>query len=148
MSQEILRALMQLFAIIARPESNKQDRRSIVESFLKRQLNQELVSEYLLTQKFLKVVCLLGACIRHNSVTRELKSIITSSLMRSSSLCMLSTFSSIFTRSSPFQLGSNCMICRNHRSLYFHFYQIRLLYLTPKSPLKMLLDIRHRGECI
>ncbi len=38
---------MQLFAIIARPESNNQDRRSIVESFLKRQLNQELVSEYL-----------------------------------------------------------------------------------------------------
>ncbi|MFO7922066.1 MAG: ATP-binding cassette domain-containing protein [Bacteroidales bacterium] len=38
---------MQLFAIIARPESNKKDRRSVVESFLKRQLNQKLVNEYL-----------------------------------------------------------------------------------------------------
>jgi len=38
---------MQLFAIIARPESNRQDRRTIVESFLKRQLNNELVIEYL-----------------------------------------------------------------------------------------------------
>jgi ABC transport system ATP-binding/permease protein len=47
MSQQILRALMQLFAIIARPESNRKDRRSVVESFLKRQLNQELVKEYL-----------------------------------------------------------------------------------------------------
>ena len=47
MSQQILKALMQLFAIIARPESNKKDRRTVVESFLKRQLNQELVNEYL-----------------------------------------------------------------------------------------------------
>jgi len=38
---------MQLFAIIARPESNAGDRRSVVESFLKQQLNQELVDEYL-----------------------------------------------------------------------------------------------------
>lgn len=38
---------MQLFAIIARPESNAADRRPVVESFLKRQLNQELVTEYL-----------------------------------------------------------------------------------------------------
>lgn len=38
---------MQLFAIVARPESNAQDRRTVVESFLKRQLNQELVDEYL-----------------------------------------------------------------------------------------------------
>jgi len=38
---------MQLFAIIARPESNRSDRRSVVESFLKRELNQELVDEYL-----------------------------------------------------------------------------------------------------
>jgi len=38
---------MQLFAIIARPESNKEDRRIVVESFLKRQLNSELVEEYL-----------------------------------------------------------------------------------------------------
>jgi len=47
MSEEILKALMQLFAIIARPESKASDRRTVVESFLKRQLNQELVSEYL-----------------------------------------------------------------------------------------------------
>jgi ABC transport system ATP-binding/permease protein len=47
MSEKILKALMQLFAIIARPESNTTDRRSVVESFLRRQLNQELVEEYL-----------------------------------------------------------------------------------------------------
>jgi ABC-type multidrug transport system ATPase subunit len=47
MSEQILKALMQLFAIIARPESNAEDRRTVVESFLKRQLNQELVAEYL-----------------------------------------------------------------------------------------------------
>ncbi len=47
MSEQILKALMQLFAIIARPESNARDRRTIVESFLKRQLNQELVAEYI-----------------------------------------------------------------------------------------------------
>jgi len=47
MSQQILRALMQLFAIIAGPESNKKDRRSVVEAFLKRQFNYELVNEYL-----------------------------------------------------------------------------------------------------
>jgi len=47
MSEEILKALMQLFAIIARPESNTAERRLVVESFLKRQLNQELVHVYL-----------------------------------------------------------------------------------------------------
>lgn len=47
MSQQILKALMQLFAIIARPESNLVDRRSVVESFLKRQLSLEIVKEYL-----------------------------------------------------------------------------------------------------
>ena len=47
MSEKILKALMQLFAIIARPESNKSDRRTVVESFLKRQLNKELVAVYL-----------------------------------------------------------------------------------------------------
>ena len=47
MSQQILKALMQLFAIIASPKSNKKERRHVVESFLKRQLNQELVNEYL-----------------------------------------------------------------------------------------------------
>ncbi|MGQ9619661.1 MAG: ATP-binding cassette domain-containing protein [Bacteroidales bacterium] len=47
MSEKILKALMQLFAIIARPQSNDSDRRSVVEAFLKRQLNQELVKMYL-----------------------------------------------------------------------------------------------------
>lgn len=47
MSERILKALMQLFAIIAPPESNQADRRAVVESFLKQLLNQELVKEYL-----------------------------------------------------------------------------------------------------
>ncbi|MGW8315389.1 MAG: ATP-binding cassette domain-containing protein, partial [Bacteroidales bacterium] len=47
MSDEILRALMQLFAIISRPEGNAADRRTVVESYLQRQLNQELVALYL-----------------------------------------------------------------------------------------------------
>lgn len=47
MSEEILKALMQLFAIISRPESDAAERRHVVESFLSRQLNQELVALYL-----------------------------------------------------------------------------------------------------
>ncbi|MCG8698907.1 MAG: ATP-binding cassette domain-containing protein, partial [Bacteroidales bacterium] len=50
MSERILKALMELFAIIVRPEDNIssfEDRRPVVESFLKRQLNQELVPAYL-----------------------------------------------------------------------------------------------------
>ncbi len=47
MNEEILKALMQLFAIIGRPESDASDRRTVVESFLNRQLNQELVDVYL-----------------------------------------------------------------------------------------------------
>ncbi len=47
MSEEILKALMQLFAIISRPESDAAERRLVVESFLNRQLNQELVAVYL-----------------------------------------------------------------------------------------------------
>ncbi len=47
MSEKILKALMQLFAIIARPESSESDRRSVVKAFLRRQLNEELVKEYL-----------------------------------------------------------------------------------------------------
>ena len=47
MSEKILKALMQLFAIIANPKSNTLDRRPVVESFLKQQLNIELVDEYL-----------------------------------------------------------------------------------------------------
>lgn len=47
MSERILKALMQLFAIIANPKSHTRDRRPIVESFLDQQLNKELVDEYL-----------------------------------------------------------------------------------------------------
>jgi len=47
MSEKILKALMQLFAIIARPDSSKDERISVVESFLKRQLSHEIVQEYL-----------------------------------------------------------------------------------------------------
>jgi ABC-type multidrug transport system ATPase subunit/uncharacterized tellurite resistance protein B-like protein len=47
MSEKILKALMELFAIIASPEGNGKDRRSVVLSFLSRQLNQELVKDYL-----------------------------------------------------------------------------------------------------
>ena len=47
MSEKILKALMQLFAIIARPGSSRSDRKIVVESFLKRQLNNELIREYL-----------------------------------------------------------------------------------------------------
>ncbi|MGD0340844.1 MAG: ATP-binding cassette domain-containing protein [Bacteroidales bacterium] len=48
MSEKILETLMQLFAIIAKPQSNDLERRGVVEAFLKRLLNQELVKEYLL----------------------------------------------------------------------------------------------------
>jgi ABC transport system ATP-binding/permease protein len=47
MSEKILKALMELFAIIASPESNDKDRRFVVHSFLERQLNRELVKDYL-----------------------------------------------------------------------------------------------------
>jgi ABC transport system ATP-binding/permease protein len=47
MSEQILKALMQLFAIIARPQSNQTDRRTVVENFLLRLLNEDLVKEYL-----------------------------------------------------------------------------------------------------
>ncbi|MCF8345758.1 MAG: ATP-binding cassette domain-containing protein, partial [Bacteroidales bacterium] len=47
MSEKILKALMQLFAIIARPDSSVDDRRAVVESFLIRQLNKELADEFL-----------------------------------------------------------------------------------------------------
>jgi len=47
MSEKILNALMQLFAIISRPESKLSDRRTVVESFLIRQLNRELAPKYL-----------------------------------------------------------------------------------------------------
>jgi ABC transport system ATP-binding/permease protein len=47
MSEKILETLMQLFAIIAKPQSNDSERRGVVEAFLKRLLNLELVKEYL-----------------------------------------------------------------------------------------------------
>src|SRR6201998_2900424 len=47
MSERILRALMQLFAIIARVDGITNTGRNIVQSFLKQQLNQELVHQYL-----------------------------------------------------------------------------------------------------
>lgn len=47
MSERLLKALMQLFAIIANPNSSQTSRRPVVEAFLKEQLNQELVIEYL-----------------------------------------------------------------------------------------------------
>ncbi|HVN58065.1 MAG TPA: ATP-binding cassette domain-containing protein [Bacteroidales bacterium] len=47
MSEKILKALMQLFAIIARPQVNDSDRRAVVEAFLRRQLNEELVKTYM-----------------------------------------------------------------------------------------------------
>jgi ABC-type multidrug transport system ATPase subunit len=47
MSEKILETLMQLFAIIARPQSNDAERRGVVEAFLRRLLNQELVKKYL-----------------------------------------------------------------------------------------------------
>jgi len=49
MSEKILETLMQLFAIIAKPQSNDSERRGVVEVFLKRLLNQELVQKYLST---------------------------------------------------------------------------------------------------
>ncbi|MFC2090079.1 ATP-binding cassette domain-containing protein [Bacteroidota bacterium] len=48
MSEKILKALMQLFAIIARPESSVTERRAVVESFLIKQLNKELAEEFLI----------------------------------------------------------------------------------------------------
>jgi len=47
MSERILKALMQLFAIIAGPRTNNRTGRNVVESFLSQQLNEELVEEYL-----------------------------------------------------------------------------------------------------
>ncbi|TAL71221.1 MAG: ATP-binding cassette domain-containing protein [Bacteroidetes bacterium] len=47
MSEKILETLMQLFAIIAKPQVNDSERRGVVEAFLKRLLNLELVQKYL-----------------------------------------------------------------------------------------------------
>ena len=48
MSERILKALMQLFAIISSPESEPSERRKKVEVFLRKQLNQQLAHEYVL----------------------------------------------------------------------------------------------------
>ncbi len=47
MSERILKALMQLFSIVSETEDISANSRKIVESFLKQQLNQQLVDEYL-----------------------------------------------------------------------------------------------------
>lgn len=48
MSERILKALMQLFALVAKVDGVNNDGRSVVEIFLKQQLNAELVDQYLL----------------------------------------------------------------------------------------------------
>lgn len=47
MSERILKALMQLFSIVSEAEEASDQSRRIVETFLKQQLNQQLVDEYL-----------------------------------------------------------------------------------------------------
>ena len=47
MSERILKALMQLFSIVSEAEDISVNSRNIVETFLKQQLNQQLVDEYL-----------------------------------------------------------------------------------------------------
>jgi|WetSurMetagenome_2_1015567.scaffolds.fasta_scaffold01374_9 ABC transport system ATP-binding/permease protein len=47
MSEKVLETLMHLFAIIAKPQANDIERRGVVEAFLRRLLNQELVQKYL-----------------------------------------------------------------------------------------------------
>ncbi len=47
MSEGILKALIQLFALIAFPHKDNESRRKIVRDFLNQQLNQQMVAEYL-----------------------------------------------------------------------------------------------------
>ena len=47
MSESILRALMQLFALVAKVDSISSDGRTVVEAFLKQQVNAELVATYM-----------------------------------------------------------------------------------------------------
>ena len=47
MSERILEALMQLFALVAKVDGVNDNGRSVVENFLKQQLNAELVNKYL-----------------------------------------------------------------------------------------------------
>lgn len=48
MSDRILKALMQLFAIISQPQVDRNDRRQVVSNFLEIILNKELVEQYLI----------------------------------------------------------------------------------------------------
>ena len=47
MSEKIIETLMQLFALIAKPQQNDAERRGVVEAFLSHHLNQDLVNKYL-----------------------------------------------------------------------------------------------------
>jgi ABC-type multidrug transport system ATPase subunit len=47
MNEKIIEALMQLFALIAEPQRNADERKLVVETFLRHQLNQGLVKRYL-----------------------------------------------------------------------------------------------------
>ena len=47
MSERILKALIQLFALIAKVDNIGSDGRSVVKAFLNHQLNAELVEDYL-----------------------------------------------------------------------------------------------------
>ena len=47
MSEQILKALMQLFALISSPESDPLERRKIVALFLRKQLNKQLTQKYI-----------------------------------------------------------------------------------------------------
>ncbi|MCE9538312.1 MAG: hypothetical protein K8R85_03725, partial [Bacteroidetes bacterium] len=63
MSERILKALMQMFAIIAKVDGINDSGRLIVQSFLKQQLNQESVKQYLaIFDEFLEA---------HHAVTKK-----------------------------------------------------------------------------
>jgi ABC-type multidrug transport system ATPase subunit len=47
MSEKIIEILMQLFALMAKPQSNEAEQQNVVEAFLSNLLNQELVRKYL-----------------------------------------------------------------------------------------------------
>lgn len=47
MSEEILKALMQLFALVSSPNQNEEHRRDVVRNYLSQQLNSQKVEEYL-----------------------------------------------------------------------------------------------------
>ena len=56
MSERILKALMQLFALVADVDGVSNHSRAVVELFLKQQLSQDMVEEYLkLYDEFLEV---------------------------------------------------------------------------------------------